>query len=169
MKCDICLKNKATIHIQEVFDKDLLEERHLCGECAKEALKFEDFMSLENKNMEALMIKKEKIYKKSVKTKLKNHVCVSCGTSLKRFTKTRNLGCEKCYEEFSLSLNEYLKYIRHGTRHIGKSPALEKKSISMKQKKFELEKELSRLLQTEDYENAAIIRDSIAQLKNTLF
>ncbi len=42
MICSECKLNKATVHIQEIFNDNVVEEKHICKECALRLNLFEE-------------------------------------------------------------------------------------------------------------------------------
>jgi protein arginine kinase activator len=73
------------------------------------------------------------------------------------------LGCPKCYETFDNVLEDMFLKCHRGTEHIGRLP----KSIQDQAKKnilADLEKRMKTAVSTENYEEAAKIRDRIKEL-----
>ena len=85
--------------------------------------------------------------------------CPACGYTAETLQKTGRLGCAVCYETFSVHLEEALRESQKASVHSGKRPG--RKNA----RKEELEAELRQLIQTEQYEEAAKVRDRIAKTK----
>lgn len=162
MLCDDCLKNTATVHMT-TFVNGQIKTVHLCTQCAAKRKKptilpgfsFNDFMSAfyDVDDSQDLM-------------------CEKCGTTLTTFKKTGRLGCANCYKVFESSILPVLKGIHMNVKHTGKSPGEhvvidmgkepETESIGKKEK---LKKELSLAITTENFEEAAKLRDEIALIE----
>ena len=134
---------------------------HLCSKCAakkKQAavipgFSFNDFMSAFYDTDEAAEV-----------------VCDVCGTTLAEFKKTGRLGCADCYKVFESSILPVLKSIHMNVKHTGKHPGervdfdVEKAEASVN-KRAELKKALKMAISTENFEEAARLRDAIALME----
>ena len=85
--------------------------------------------------------------------------CPACGYPLDTLSKTGRLGCAVCYEEFSAHLTTALQESQKALVHMGKRPG--RKNA----RREDLEAELQQLVRSEQYEEAAQVRDRIAKLK----
>lgn len=142
------------------FVNGQIKTMHLCPICAANKGKsatvkgpsFNDFMS--------------SFYDTDESTTL---VCDNCGTTLDEFSKTGRLGCARCYSVFRESILPVLKGVHMNTKHTGKKPGqrvkLEEKIETPKDKKADLKKELKAAITTENFEEAARLRDEIALLE----
>jgi len=96
-------------------------------------------------------------------------VCENCGTTLDEFAKTGKLGCANCYKVFSTSIMPVLKGIHMNVVHTGKHPGervrVDVAKETAKNKKVTLQRELKSAISTENFEEAAKIRDEIAVLE----
>jgi len=178
MLCDICNKNPATIHIQEIV-QGKKKSLHICPDCA--AQKVEEDPILKGFNLADMLynlsdelelpfktgVKKDKDKEEAVQPTL---VCSECGWDTAKFRKTGRLGCAQCYMIFRELLIPGVSTMHKGTLHVGKQPGTpsnsENSRISLKI--MNLQQEMNEHVQREEYEKAASIRDDIAQLKKTL-
>jgi len=126
-----------------------LKRTDLCEECAREsgAVHPSGFLSAE-----ALMAG-------AASTATETEKCPACGYPLESLHKTGRLGCGVCYEKFSASLVAALQESQKSLTHVGKRPGRKKAG------REELEAELQQMIRTEQYEEAAKLRDRIAKLK----
>ena len=179
MKCEICHKNEATIHIQEITSSGK-KKVNLCIECvldhklgtgisdldinailkkfSTEVLKTEPsdidlpvapFALHEKKDLSILHLK-----------------CGSCGWSGAELKKIGRLGCGECYRTFQPVLNEIIKDMHRDSVHIGKRPVRQKvEPKEIVARLSILRKELEKCIEKEEYEQAAVIRDKINELK----
>lgn len=160
MLCDECMKNNATIHLT-TFVNGQVKTVHLCPQCAAKRNKpvvmpgfsFNDLLSAFYENEETEEV-----------------ACDVCGTTLASFQKTGKLGCAQCYKVFESSIMPVLKGIHMNEKHTGKRPGervvfdMEKESAA-EGRKEELKRELRAAISTENFEEAARLRDEIALLE----
>jgi len=160
MLCDICHKKQATVHLTEIVD-EVMAELHLCEDCAKEkSIKMEQQFSLGD--LIAGLSDFSKQPEELDKVKL---VCNSCGMTYENFRKTGRLGCSDCYISFKRYLASLLKKIHGSSQHVGKSPARLPGVVKVKSELQELKSRLQYLIETEDFEEAAKLRDKIRELE----
>lgn len=95
-------------------------------------------------------------------------VCGHCGTSSLSLKRGEPLGCLDCYETFDVFISEELEeFSTHEPpqiQHMGHKPG-ELKEMSPNLKILALNEALAKTLNEENYEQAAWIRDQIAELK----
>ena len=164
MLCDICKKNEATIHIQEIIGGQK-KSLHLCSDCAaareeKNGLDFGAF------NLAGLLYKLagEKSAPEQPQTPLL--VCENCRWDEKKLKNTGRLGCGNCYKVFASLLSPALKDMHNNTTHVGKQPAGKGTDLcALHRELAELQRQLQQAIATEDFESAAVLRDSINDLK----
>ena len=85
--------------------------------------------------------------------------CPVCGYGLETVHKTGRLGCAVCYEKFFPYLEEALRESQKAVTHTGKRPG--RKNARPE----DLEAEMKQLIRTEQYEEAAKVRDRLAKCK----
>ncbi|MFH1359992.1 MAG: UvrB/UvrC motif-containing protein [Candidatus Omnitrophota bacterium] len=162
MQCDVCAKKKATVHLTEIVD-DQMTELHLCEDCAREkSVQMEQQFGLAD--LLAGLTDFSKQPKTVEKIKLS---CTNCSLSYEDFRKFGRLGCSECYTSFGEHLNVLLKKIHGSGKHYGKAPvkmskAIEKTVTGLQQ----LKDQLRQMIEMENFEEAAKIRDQIRQLEN---
>jgi len=149
--CQKCGRKPATVFMTTVVGEEL-KRTDLCQDCAREtgAVQPSGFLSAEN-----LMTGMGQ----SMTTGLEK--CPACGYPVDSLQKTGRLGCAVCYEKFSVLLVEALTESQKGLTHLGKRPG---RKLARRE---DLEEELRQLIQTEQYEEAAKIRDRLAKLKTS--
>ncbi len=174
MLCSICNKNEATIHIKEIVNGKVL---HICADCA--AKQSQDHPALKGFNLAEMLynfsaemglageVDKPGDEKESSQVMI---VCPDCGWDTNKFRKTGRLGCESCYAAFREIVSAALNNMHRGTLHVGKQPGAtaDKESSKMMMKLMNLQKELDELVQREEYEKAAVVRDKINDLKKSM-
>lgn len=189
MLCQICKKNPATIHIQEIVNGKK-QSLHLCLACAGK--RSFDHAALDGMDLAELMNSLEQSISEMGLVPFKDlnagsspeqeaipdlH-CPACNWSLAQFRKTGSLGCAACYESFSDILNSKLLELHRSAVHTGKLPEFSGDYLSPKDvlpvgnaandneaKLLELERDLKQSIQREEYELAAQIRDRINAIR----
>ncbi len=164
MKCDICHKNEATVHLTEIINNKVTK-LHLCEQCAREkSAEMEEHFGLADllAGLADLVPSAGNIKQSAAaETKLK---CPSCGFTFQDFRKMGRLGCPKCYDTFKMQLSPLLKKIHGSDAHIGKIPV---KSETVRNKASllsELKAKLDTAVKAEEFEQAARLRDQIRAL-----
>ncbi|HEY8419246.1 MAG TPA: UvrB/UvrC motif-containing protein [Clostridia bacterium] len=88
--------------------------------------------------------------------------CPRCGTTSKEFLETAFVGCARCYEVFAPIMDSVIRKCQKDTIHTGKGPnGIAKTYINLQR----LNAELKKAVQEERYEDAALIKKQIEQLK----
>lgn len=117
MICDVCAKQKATVHLTEIIN-DQVSKLNLCEYCAKKkGSQMEQHFGIADL-LQGLADTTEKGLAGST-AKVK---CVSCGMSYDEFKKIGRLGCAECYDAFRESIAPLLKRIHSAGTHTGKHP-----------------------------------------------
>lgn len=160
MLCDICGKNEATVHLTEIVN-DKVTKLHLCEECAREkGSEMEEHFGLSDllagladmgSNVEPEMMDTIK--------------CSACGFTYQDFRKVGRLGCGECYNAFKSQLAPLLKRIHGSERHTGKVPLMVGKNVKDAKTLQELKTQMERAIQSEEFEEAARLRDTIKVLE----
>ncbi|MDR2603484.1 MAG: UvrB/UvrC motif-containing protein [Puniceicoccales bacterium] len=181
-KCQFCGK-PATVHMTQVINNKTTVIR-MCNECAakhglfdKEGLPFAMLSGLG----EALF--------SGMKQNLSANglICSKCGCTPMSFKETGRLGCPHCYKDLKLLIDGIIESSQKGTIHKGKysregartatmnatggftdTPAKRPtRKLSTKERLNELQEMLDAAVKTEQYEEAARLRDEIKILKES--
>ena len=157
MLCDVCGEKEAVVHLTQVVNEDV-KKIHLCEECAAESgLDLNGPFSLTDVLL-GLGGQKESDRDANKKT------CPHCHMPFSHFKKTSRLGCQACYDTFSEELEPLLEAMHKGKQHVGKIPV---KAYGKAKKAFSLlslKNALQAAIASENYEEAARIRDQVKQL-----
>ncbi|HCE45083.1 MAG TPA: hypothetical protein DET40_16200 [Lentisphaeria bacterium] len=179
MRCEICNKNEATIHIQEIINSQK-KALHICQDCAAKknnnnglfnGLNLADILYNISSN---LTVNGEKTPSKAQETSLAPQVpsvtCGKCGWSTTNFSERGRLGCANCYNVFRDILSLALKNMHKGTLHVGKHPGVRSSEDDEASRNaievMKLQKRLEEHILREEYEKAAEVRDLISCLKD---
>ena len=171
MLCDICHKNEATIHIQE-FVNGQRKSMHLCSSCAA-ARQEQDGLEFGPFNLAGMLYKLagnaagEAADNESAVSKPENMLkCPVCNWDSARLSATGELGCGNCYKVFAGELAGELKNMHRGVVHLGKHPAGKGSEQSrLHSELIKLQKNLNEAIEVEAYEEAALLRDRISEIK----
>lgn len=168
MLCQNCSKREATTHIKRIVNGEATES-HLCSECAHSLgydgifgsfdLGLPDFFSsFFGDSPFALSAAKAKR-------------CEKCGSSFDEIVRTGSVGCADCYDKFYDELLASIQRIHGKTQHVGKVPPVIKETEQEAKPKTkdetiaEKKKQLERAVETQNFEQAAILRDEIKALE----
>ena len=194
MLCQICKKNPATVHVQEIVNG---EKRimHFCAECAEKKSMLEPF--LKGMTLAGLLQKITEMEKEGADDPEKPEphkeedterredrtteaaVCPECAWSLEQLKKTGRMGCPSCYPTFFPLLRKELAGIHRGLHFCGRDPEQKAGTRGAQGKKTEsaarireriatLKKDMEESIRREEYELAADLRDRIGDLERSL-
>jgi len=98
--------------------------------------------------------------------------CSQCGTSWKSIHEDGLVGCPHCYVTFAAPLEKVMEQLHRSAEHAGKTPRFREKQERLKEHQEKrqqhrvemLQHRLDAAIQAEDFEEAAQIRDKIAQV-----
>ncbi|WP_366923298.1 UvrB/UvrC motif-containing protein [Metallumcola ferriviriculae] len=168
MHCQKCEQRPATVRITKIVNGEK-SELHLCQECAAEmqgeAMNWETefpfnlLSSLFEEVEPGIGFAKSKT---QVPTK-----CKTCGQTYHSFRRTGKLGCGNCYDTFNAQLSPIIRRIHGNERHTGKIPTRGGKRLKLQKDIASLKREMQSLVQKEEFEKAAEVRDKIRELENT--
>lgn len=165
MKCQSCGKREATVRYYENINGKQ-KEVFLCAECAKK-LGFDSFSDIFSPIFTTIPKFMDDI--DDVET------CPNCGYTFDEYTKTGLFGCPRCYDTFKDRLDLLFLKMNGKNRHVPLEGATTLKEKMQKDKESkndkktikleDLKKQLKELVQKEEYEKAAIVRDEIKKLE----
>jgi protein arginine kinase activator len=140
--CCICKEKEATVHLTQI-QGDKVQKVDLCEECAK-TKGVNDPTGFSLADLLLGLGASHEIEQAAGGVEIK---CPRCGFTQADFKKAGRLGCPDCYRTFSEPLDGLLK-----TMHKDMADRLKV-----------LQKKLSKAIEGEDFEEAAILRDEIKQ------
>ena len=160
MKCSQTeCENEATVHLTEIVNGQM-KKIDLCEECAKEkgvtdpqGFALADLLLGLGASSEM----------DSAGSELE---CSTCGFTQADFKKTGRLGCSTCYTVFSEPLEGMLKQMHKGTQHIGKVPKALRAQLDISKQRDQLNEQLQKAIEMENYEEAARLRDHLKELES---
>jgi protein arginine kinase activator len=102
--------------------------------------------------------------KHKTKQALPDITCPSCGMSLSQFQSGGRFGCADDYAAFRERIMPLIEKIHDASQHVGKMPASTDREVAREKSLRQLQAELKRAVEREEYEEAARIRDRIREL-----
>ena len=187
MLCDLCKKNEATIHIQQVAPGEK-KVMHICSECASSRFQNSLQASIDPFELAEMFHEILSERMKTQREKQKNDAgdkavqalssqlyppCGGCGWTLEKLQTSRQVGCAGCYDHFRQAIEAALPENHCGIFHKGKipgaHPAEEECAIAAGCMKLaEAQTALADAVMREDFEKAAELRDAIQFLQKKL-
>ncbi len=167
MLCEKCHKNLATVRYAEVVD-GRVKHVNLCPDCLAE--------HQQNSSVGFELAKPAPVTRKTnhsarvdaVSDDARKQRCRNCGHTLGKLLDSGVVGCSTCYETFARQIESMLEGMHRGVRHRGKVPyvddAIERIRADLQTKRALLRSALS----TENYEEAACLRDEIRTLEKQM-
>lgn len=167
MDCQECHQRSATLHFTQLINGKKIET-HVCEVCAKELGYMthpEEGYSLHN-----LLAGLFDFESKQLKTNFRQEVdltCPKCNLKFTEFKQTGKFGCVECYHTFSKQIDPILKRVHSGnTKHNGKIPKRQGDHLHVKKQLEAYQNQLKQLIEREEFEEAAIVRDQIKAVKS---
>lgn len=168
MKCTECQKRPASLHLTQVVNGQK-NEIHVCELCAQkmgyinnneEAYSFHDLLT-------ALFGSPQKgLQQEQVFNQEDPLECENCHMSFNDFRRIGKFGCAHCYEAFKLMLDPILGRIHSGSlEHHGKIPKRQGGKLHIQKELDSYRVQLRQLIEREEFEQAAVIRDKIKQIE----
>lgn len=105
------------------------------------------------------------LFMQSPKMTVQDHTCPNCHMRLSEFARTGKLGCSECYNAFRPQLMQVLSSIHSNTTHTGKISKNASERLKRKRTKEDLEHKLQAAIETQNFEEAAKLRDQIRALE----
>jgi len=160
MLCERCEEREATVQQIMIVDEQVTHQR-LCERCAEqEETDPESTPGTSVSHVISDLFDSEESDDSA-------RVCPECGTEFSDFQQSERLGCAHCYDAFRESLESLIHRIHGADQHVGQSTkSATPAKLSEERKVQRLEKQLSRAVENEDYEEAAKLRDKIEMIEN---
>lgn len=171
MDCQECHQRPATLHFTQLINGKKIDT-HICEVCAKELGYMthpEEGYSLHNLlaglfNFESNQLKnnKQSNFKQEIELK-----CPKCDLKFTEFKRIGKFGCAECYHTFSKQIDSIFRRVHSGnTKHEGKIPKRQGDHLHVKKQLETYENQLKQLIEREEFEEAAVVRDKIRAVKS---
>jgi protein arginine kinase activator len=166
MLCQKCHKNLATVRYAEVVSGKVTD-LHLCADCLAKhqetaSAGFELSGPVASARPRPAVARLEPSRTKS------RRICKACGTSLAAAIETGRVGCSVCYTTFADELDALLEPLHGHAHHLGKRPHIDDMRVSLRATLQTKRALLRTAIQSERYEEAAELRDSIRKIETEL-
>lgn len=162
MKCCVCKEREATVHLTQIAG-DKMQKLDLCEECAR-SKGVNDPTGFSLADLLLGLGASQEMEQAAAATEGGELKCPRCGFTQADFKKAGRLGCPDCYQTFAEGLEGLLKTMHKGTRHVGKVPEPLRRSQDLKKRLAQLQQQLAKAIEAENFEQAAVLRDEIKQL-----
>jgi len=164
MVCDFCDK-KASVFLTQLVDGQMKKVR-LCESCAKErGVTDPTGFSLADMLLGGGAPGMKPNPQQPALTTSGGKQCPSCGFTLDDLRRVRRFGCADCYTVFRDELGNILRGMHKSPNHVGKVPKGQMEVEVRTQRLEELRTRLDQAVTSENYEEAAGLRDEIRQLE----
>lgn len=174
MLCDRCKMKDAKILYTEIIN-GAKTEQHLCEECATDYTSFQMEKPLLNSDMSlnsllSTLLGAYQTNKTNKSGEAKpGPTCEKCTTTYDEFLQRGRFGCSQCYRSFHKELGRTLRGIQGAEAHTGKRPkgfvSQTDQILKNMSEEDRLSLELQKAIESEEFEEAARLRDRIRQLK----
>lgn len=167
MLCEKCNKNIANVYLKNNINGNVTES-HLCSSCAGELYNknYVPIINMFSSDFESDILSMLNFNKiaPSLNPVAEKNVCPVCGLSFPDIAKSGKAGCGKCYETFKNELMPSVMRIHGTANHTGKIPKNRSVYINAKRKIEELNIKLKKMIEEQNFEEAAVIRDEINKI-----
>lgn len=169
--CEICGQEPATLHLLRVVDGSV-SHTHMCPGCAEGMAEQADGL--------ALVLAVPSVLRRLAKSpavdeaapapplERKERFCGVCGTTLTDLKESGLVGCSKCYQVFAEYLVASLPDGAEPVEHLGKIPHRGPETDTLRHEIMRLQRMLRELVACERFEEAAGVRDRLAELGQRL-
>jgi protein arginine kinase activator len=166
--CELCGEEPATMHLLRVVDGSI-SHTHLCATCAEQ-------MAGEQTEGLALVLAVPSMLRgfgrktspDQQEASREESFCGSCGTTLTDLKESGMVGCANCYRVFADHLESTIRREAEPMEHLGKVPLRAPETDGLRHEMMRLERMLRELVEHERFEEAAGVRDRLAELGQTL-
>ncbi len=165
--CTSCQKAIATVHILDLREGSIVNQQHLCPNCAEQqgvVQQKTSALKLPPEALEELFGAGAKVTGEGRKKAPKDGpVCEGCRLSAADFKVRGRLGCPRCYEVFRASLLPLLERVHDATSHRGRFPGRRASAAAATAPDIlaDLRTKLAAAVRSEKYEEAARLRDQL--------
>jgi protein arginine kinase activator len=169
--CEMCGEEPATVHLLKV-EGGAVTHTSLCPSCAESVAEENDGLALVLAVPSVLRRLGNSPAPEAAEAKPeaeKDGLCCSvCGTTLSDLKESGLVGCAACYRVFTEYLEVALVSAEEQSEHMGKVPQRGSASDTVRHEMLRLQRMLRELVETERFEEAASVRDKLAELTEKL-
>ena len=158
MVCQHCGENPATFHLTKLENSELVSQ-DFCEQCAT---------ALGHTNEVALPSMLANVVAQAARGRAHTGLtCPHCGLTFDEFRRKGRFGCPMDYEVFAEPIDAMLRNMHDNrTRHRGRQPRGRiDQRIAVGERLLHLRRELGEAVESEQYEDAARLRDEINRIE----
>jgi protein arginine kinase activator len=166
--CESCGEEPATVHVIRI-DEGAVTHTQLCATCAEgiaEQKDGADVVLALPASLQALlgMVNRQSSSRHDPVSDAAR--CAVCGTTISDLSENGMVGCAHCYQVFAEQLREGLEEPVEAGEHLGKVPTRHAgdPQIGAEREILRLRRMLDELVESERFEEAAGVRDRLAEL-----
>lgn len=164
MQCDFC-ENKATVFLTQLVEGEM-KKMCLCEGCAEEkGVTDPTGFSLADSVLGGGSASTQA--SGVILTEDGGAPCTVCGFTFGKFQQVGRLGCSECYSTFSTEIGRRLKGMHKGIVHVGRVPEGLLEAHARQQRLDQLRDRLEQAIASENYEEAAGLRDEIQDIETS--
>lgn len=169
VECELCGEEPATMHLLRVVDGKV-SHTHLCPRCAESVAENTEGLALVLALPTVLRSAKNAPERPALHSPpgREDRVCTVCGTTTSDLRESGLVGCPACYEVFRDQLESMVRRDVEKIEHLGKIPLRGPETDNLRHEVMRLERMLRELVAHERYEEAAGVRDRLAELGQRL-
>jgi len=168
MICQNCMQRESVVHLTKIVNGKA-NQLHLCQECAQkvQGFGFTLYPGMVSDFLQALFgLNPAKTSDEQAVGGLQQEKCPGCDRTFLQIQQAGRMGCSRCYDKFEPQMELLLRRIHGGGNHVGKVPARSGAGLKEKRVLAGLKNKLQELIQKEEFEEAALVRDKIRELEN---
>ncbi|QAT49825.1 hypothetical protein EQM14_08555 [Caproiciproducens sp. NJN-50] len=159
MLCESCGKKPSVIRVKAIINGEPVEYS-LCAECARE---------LGYANLLFVMLSGYESTLNDFFPDGENSTgvlrCPCCGSAFQDILRCGKIGCAECYRTFANQLAPFLRKVHGSVSHRGKTAGGDLPQVLPKAQLSVMHQQLREAIQSENYEQAAALRDKIHKLE----
>jgi len=167
MACEECGR-PATVHVTTISNGQR-QDHHLCEACAREKGELELFtdpqQALQSWIAGLAGLTGLTGAAQGATQAPPDVVCPTCGLSFAEFVQSSLLGCPSCYASMGQALAPVIAQVQGTATYRGKLPSKVEGAVKRDQEMRRLRERLSQLVDQEEYEAAARVRDDLRALE----
>lgn len=163
MECQRCGVRRGQIQVTRLIDGQLTEML-LCDECLREEASHDGNPSETANHMLSAIL--DAVNQSALQVNwIKTTSCAKCGMTYGVFREIGKMGCRHCYQTFGDRIGPAVSNWHGHSVHVGKKPMGSDQALAVKSELQSLHVALREAIQTEAFEQAALLRDQILRLE----
>lgn len=173
--CENCHLNEAEVKLS-VKGQDGIQEKWVCSTCAQGGNPWTQDKQIESHqdDIEGAFVVKQILQHLASKhginfdeiTFKEAKRCPTCQMTLRDIAHVGKFGCADCYDTFKEDIIGIVRRVQGGQfEHTGKTPHSSYKKLALKKQIEEKTNYLNHLIEEQEFEQAAVVRDEIKALK----